>query len=415
MSEETLAEPTLGEIRGQVDEVMRAVKEHNDRNDTRIADLEKRGTTDPLNDEALTRIDAALDAKLKPFEERTAALEVAGNRPDLGTTASTTAGDTPEAAKQRAALSAWLRTDNTNITKFDVMPIETKVLNTYDDESSGYLLKPADFDRAIIKDVTDISPLRQFARVVPVSAKTFVQPKRTASFTAVWVNEGASRSETTGLAYGQEEISNHTMVARVDITHEMIRDSGYPLEAILREEFAEQFAKLEGTAFVNGTGSLQPEGISVNASVGSTNSEAAATLTGDGLIALQMAVNGRYADVGRWFCRRATLAIIRKLKTGDGAYLMDWEGIVRGAAPTILGRPYTECPDIAAADTDTYPLYFGDLRRAYTITDRLGLQLQRDPFSGADTGSIVFRAYRAVGGQIVQAEAIRKQKCDVTE
>ena len=404
-------EPTLGEVRTAIDDVMRTVKEYHDTNDKRIDDIESKGKADPLTDDVLARMDAALDAKLVPITQRAAALEVASQRPDLGTDGE--AVSTAQ-AEQTLALAKWLRTKSPGVSDFEIQPIQTKALNTFDDESAGYLLKPAEFDRQIIKDVTDISPIRQFARVRPVAAKEFIQPKRTGQFAALWVEEAGTRAETTGLTYGQEKIVNHTMVAQVNITHEMMRDSGYPLEGILREEFAEQFAKLEGTAFVNGTGSHSPEGISVNAGIGSTNSEAAATLTADGLIALQMDVDGRYADVGRWFCRRATISIVRRLKTGDGAYLMDWEGIVRGAAPTILGRPYTECPDIEAADTNTYPLYFGDMRDAYTITDRLGMQLQRDPFTAASTGTVVFRAYRSVGGQVVHAEAIRKQQCAVT-
>jgi HK97 family phage major capsid protein len=53
---------------------------------------------------------------------------------------------------------------------------------------------------------------------------------------------------------------------------------------------------------------------------------------------------------------------------------------------------------------------FGDFRRAYMIVDRIQLAILRDPFTQATSGTIRYVARRRVGGQVVLAEAIRKQK-----
>ena len=57
------------------------------------------------------------------------------------------------------------------------------------------------------------------------------------------------------------------------------------------------------------------------------------------------------------------------------------------------------------------PIAFGDLRRGYTIVDRIQLSVLRDPFTQATAGKIRFIARRRVGGQVVLPEAIAKLKC----
>jgi len=45
------------------------------------------------------------------------------------------------------------------------------------------------------------------------------------------------------------------------------------------------------------------------------------------------------------------------------------------------------------------------------IVDRVAMAVLRDPFTQATTGNVRYVARRRVGGQVVTAEAIVKQKC----
>ena len=65
---------------------------------------------------------------------------------------------------------------------------------------------------------------------------------------------------------------------------------------------------------------------------------------------------------------------------------------------------------MADVGAGAFPVVFGDFRRAYLIVDRIALAILRDPFTQAATGTIRYIARRRVGGQVVLAEAIRKQK-----
>ena len=58
-----------------------------------------------------------------------------------------------------------------------------------------------------------------------------------------------------------------------------------------------------------------------------------------------------------------------------------------------------------------FAVAFGDVRRAYTIVDRVQMSVLRDPYTQQTTGKVRFHARRRVGGQVVLADALRKLKC----
>jgi len=179
----------------------------------------------------------------------------------------------------------------------------------------------------------------------------------------------------------------------------------------MQSEFAEQFAKAEGTAFVSGDSIGKPEGLLTNSSVGESNSGHASTLLADGLITLVHSIKSEYGRNGSFVFNRGTLSAIRKLKDTAGQYVFQAGMSLQAGVPnTILGYPYVEATDMPDVGAGTYPVLFGDFRRAYMIVDRVALAVTRDPFTQATSGNVRYIARRRVGGQVIQAEAVVKQK-----
>tara|TARA_A100001201_G_C4072259_1_gene196205 strand:- start:504 stop:1382 length:879 start_codon:yes stop_codon:yes gene_type:complete len=288
--------------------------------------------------------------------------------------------------------------------------MEKKVLTVSNDTGGGYLAPP-EYVREIIKKVTELSPVRAAARVRSTTQRSIQMPSRTGTFSAQWVSEVGTRSESTGLTYGMEEIAAHELYALVDISEQDVEDPVFDMESELSSEFATQFAKAEGTSFVNGTAQGQPEGFLTNASVGTTNSGAGAALTINGLIDLYSAVKTDYARNGTFMFNRGTLGKIRQLNTGTGGSYVFQAGfsLQTGVPNTILGQPYVEATDMPDVGAGNKPIAFGDFSRAYVIVDRINLSILRDPFTQASTGTIRYLARKRVGGQVVLAEAIRTQ------
>ncbi|MCG2586500.1 phage major capsid protein [Massilia sp. TS11] len=294
----------------------------------------------------------------------------------------------------------------------EAVEAEYKSLSVSNDTTGGYLA-PSEYVKEIIKGATEISPVRQLARVRATGAKSIILPKRTGQFAAVWVAEQGDRSETTGLKWGQLEIPAHEMYALIDISKQNLEDSAFDLEGEITFEATEQFAVAEGAAFVSGTGVGKPEGFLVNADVGITVTGAAAALTADSLFDVKHAIKTVYTRNANWALNRTTLGSVRKMKDGNGNYL--WQsGLALGKPNTIDGDPYVEVPDMPNEAANAKPVAYGDFMRGYTLVDRIAMSMLRDPFTQATSGNIRFLLSRRVGGMVVLPEAIRVLKCSVS-
>ena len=290
-------------------------------------------------------------------------------------------------------------------------PDEVKALTVGTAATAGNLA-PAEYVEELIKVLTEISPVRSVARVRQTSNKEIEVPSKTASFAAAWTAETGTRAETTGYTTSLNTIATHELYALVDISGMLLEDSVFNLEDEMNIEFAEQFAKAEGQAFIAGNGTNKPTGIANGNTVAHTATGAAsAAISTDNLMDLVHALKTDYASNATFLLNRATLGIIRKLKDTAGAYIFQTGFSGQSGLPnTILGSPYLECPDVADAASGAKSVFFGDFRRGYMIVDRVALSVLRDPYSQAAVGNVRYIARRRVGGEVVLAEAMRVLK-----
>jgi len=121
----------------------------------------------------------------------------------------------------------------------------------------GYLTMP-EMDNMIIKKITEISPVRQVARVRTVGSKTLSIPTRTSIPEASYEGEAAASGESTS-TYGQETLTTYRLTVTVPYTYDQLIDSEFDLESEIMNDVAESFAFKEGNKFVLGTGAKQPE------------------------------------------------------------------------------------------------------------------------------------------------------------
>jgi HK97 family phage major capsid protein len=318
-----------------------------------------------------------------------------------------------EAAKMMAAFDRVMRKPAADRDAADMEVV--RHMNTLikgNDAGAGYLLAPPEMQREIIKNIVEISPMRSICRVIQIGSQSYKAPKRTGTASATRVGETGTRSNTGDPAYGMLEILAPELFARFEVSQQMLEDSDYDLLAELRMESAEQFAYKEGYESINGTGAgtNQAEGILSNADIGEVVSGSAAAITADGLIDLATELKTGYGRNAVYGLNRMSLRATRKLKDTTNQYL--WiPGIANAAPNTINGSSYVEMPDLPNPGAGTYPVLYGDFRQGYAMVDRVGISFQVDFTTGADSGLVVFRARKRVGGGVLKAEAIKKLKC----
>lgn len=284
--------------------------------------------------------------------------------------------------------------------------VEKKYLRT-DSFAEGGALLPQDLDAEIIKKITELSPVRSLAKVKQMGYKTKELPVRSTVVDAYWESEGES-SVASNSTYGSEFIVAHKIMAKSIITREQLEDSGVNMAQEISNDVAEKFASVEGLAFVSGSGIQKPEGFMADSRVASINSGSASTISFDNFATLEGELKTGYKAV--YGFNRRTLAVIRNLKDGNGAYIWRAGNLGAGIPNTINGSAYYEMPDMPDIGANAFPIIYGDFLRGYLIGDRVGISVIRDEttLAGADKVQFIFR--KRVGGKVILPEAFVKLK-----
>lgn len=257
-----------------------------------------------------------------------------------------------------------------------------------------------------------MNPMRRLARVETIAGATEWRGVTSAGVTAEWLAEGAEAADASP-TFAQPAIPTYKAGAYVFGSYEVLGDSGF--ESQLLGVLTDAKDRLEGAAFATGNGTTAPQGIitglvAAGQTVASISTDTFAV--GD-VYALQNAVPARFRRGNCSFL--ASLPIlnrIRQFDTTGGSSL--WATLAQAGPAQLLGDPiyeFSELDSTITAAAENYVMVAGDIREAYTIVDRIGLQLVVDSMVlGANrrpTGQAGFFAYWRVGGEVVVDTAAR--------
>ena len=370
-------------------EVMAAFEAYKQANDERLAEIEAKGTHDPL-----------VDAKLKKLDRRLDEISLKAARPVEASPATT-------GTEQGEAWSRYLRSgDESGLARVDV-----KSLSAGTDDQGGYTAPP-ELDRLIEGRLMQASPMRQIASVRQTTAGVYRKPV-SLGVGAAWVAETGARAQTTTAGLSLLEFPAGELYAMPAATQTLLNDSYADVDAWLAEEVEAAFSIHESAAFVTGDGDGKPRGFldydvvaeasHVWGKIGSVAGDFTANDAGDQIIDLIQTPKSQYRSNGRFVMNRKTVAAVRKLKDADGRYL--WRPGMNGEGQTIFGYPVTELEDMPDIGTGNAAIAFGDFRRGYLIVDRQGAQVLRDPYSAKPY--VLFYTTKRVGGGVQNFDAIK--------
>ncbi|MCQ0986028.1 phage major capsid protein [Jiella marina] len=335
-----------------------------------------------------------LAAAERKSAERLDKLEARLNRP--GAPFLSAANET-DAEIEKKALDAYLRTGST---------VEVKTL-TIAGGNANSVVTPPTVSTTILEKIAEQSPVRSLATAMSVGGPLLQIPRLVNRVTPGMVTETGARPESEP-SFEQIDIKTFEMAVTVPVSRILLEDANVDLNSYIAAHIGREFGRKEAAQFVVGNGTTEAEGVLTSMEVGTFNASAA-VIKADELIDLFYSVNSAYAARGAWLMNRGTMAAVRKLKDTDGSYL--WQpSIAAGQPATLLGRPVYEAVDMPSIAAGAVPIAFGDFATGYLIADRVGFELMRDDFTGADNGIVKIRARRRVGGKVVMGEALTKLK-----
>lgn len=351
---------------------------------------------------------ATLKSDVVEVKARVDRIAVAAQRPAIGGAASA-------APEVKGFVDGYLRRGST---------LELKSLNGLTPQDGGYAV-PREIDAVIARQLVNLSPIRAIAQVVQTGSAGYRKLVATGATASGWVSEAAARPETDTPDFAEIAPPTGELYANPAASQAMLDDAAFDLEGWLAGEIAVEFARAEGAAFVNGTGTNQPRGF-LKAPVsalgdttrafgtlqymGTGNATGLGTDPDERLIDLVHSLKAGHRQGACWVMNATTLAEVRKLKNADGSFL--WQpGMVEGQPDRLLGYPVVEAEDMPGIAANAFPIAFGNFRNGYLIAERTATQILRDPFTNKPF--VHFYATKRIGGQVLDSQAIKLLKIEV--
>jgi HK97 family phage major capsid protein len=348
----------------------------------------------------------AIRAESATMRERIERLARTGSRPSLG-------GGEGKAPETKSFVDQYLRRGlETGIKSF-----------TAATGADGGFAVPREIDALIARTLADISPIRSIAQVVQTGTAGYRKLVTTGGTPSGWVSETAARPETDTPAFAEIAPPSGELYANPAASQAMLDDAAFDVESWLAGEIAEEFARAEGAAFVNGSGTNRPRGFlngtptpqddavrafgTLQYVASGADGNFASVSPEDRLVDLVHALRPAYRQGASFVMNSSTLARIRKMKSDDGAFL--WQpSLAAGQPATLLGYPVVEAEDMPDIAANSLSIAFGNFRAGYLIAERSATTILRDPFTNKPF--VHFYATKRIGGQVMNSEAIKLMK-----
>nr|WP_330384489.1 phage major capsid protein [Christensenella timonensis] len=277
------------------------------------------------------------------------------------------------------------------------------VLEEGNDANGGYLV-PEEWDSRLIDKLEEENIFRGLATTITTSGEHKINIAATKP-AAAWIEEG--QELTFGDAtFDQVILDAHKLHVAIKVTEELLYDNAFNLENYIIDTFGKAIGNAEEDAFLNGDGKGKPTGIFAETGGGQTGVTLSGTkLTADDIISLIYALKRPYRKNARFILNDSTLAVLRKLKDSNGAYI--WQpSYTAGEPDRLCGYSVLTSAYAPALEAGKPAIAFGDFSY-YNIGDRgtRSVQELRELFAG--NGMIGYVAKERVDGKLVLPEAVQ--------
>jgi HK97 family phage major capsid protein len=352
------------ELKGLVEQRADLVQEMKDLTDA--AEAEKRA----FSEEEGQKFDE-LEKKVKDLDatigrmERARALDLDASGSDGGDGAQ---GKEKEGLEERA-FEAYLRGEALN---------ERADANlTFGDNGA---VIPSSIANKIIKRVHDICPIYQMASRYNVGGTLSIPyyDDESSSIQMAYATEFSELESSSG-SFKSIELKGFLAGVLSKVSKMLINNSQFDIVSFVITEMADAISRWIEKELINGTkdkiAGLQA-GITQK-----VVAAGAAAVTADELIDLQESVPDAYQAGAVWIMNRKTRTAIRKLKDGDGNYLLNRDATARWGY-TLFGKDVYTSDSVPAMAAGKTAVYYGDMSGlAVKLAEQVSVQVLREKYA----------------------------------
>lgn len=368
------------------------------------------GEDRPLTDEEAARYEE-LEGKLEMTRRST---EIRSRQKAYQTPVRTyaTAGAADDAEEQARV---ELRSICEYLTTGNVQSAELRQLGSQGTGAAGGYVLPVGFRNKLIEKLTSFGGIRAAAEVIstttgnPLPWPTLddtdpAGAQLVAEHGAIPAGDMVFDTDTLGAYKYASDI--------IKTSWEFLQDTQggpiAPVENFLLNRLCRRIARVSAAHFATGTGTGQPEGLTIGLSSGGTIASNAAGPTYAELLAVTTAIDEEYDGNASWVMNRATWAVLLGMVDDVGRPLLQNNaaaGLADGVPRRLLGYPVIIDQGMPAIGDTTRPIVFGDIRQAYVIRDVKDCTLVRLNELYAANGQVGFLAWARMDAKVQDPNA----------
>lgn len=280
----------------------------------------------------------------------------------------------------------------------------SNVLQEGVDADGGYLV-PEEYDSRLIDVLEEENIMRSLATTITTSGQHKINIAATKP-AAAWIEEGGALSFGDA-TFDQIYLDAYKLHVAIKVTEELLYDNAFNLENYIITQFGKALGNAEEDAFLNGDGKGKPIGIFDVKGGGNVLGTLTAAIKSDDMLDLVYGLKRPYRKSSSFVMNDSTLALLRKLKDNNGAYI--WQPSYKEGEPDrVLGYAVNTSPY-----APTNAIAFGDYSY-YNIGDRGSRSFAelRELFAG--NGMVGFVAKERVDGKLILPEAVQILKLKET-
>jgi HK97 family phage major capsid protein len=359
------------DLDGPEEESFESLKEQVARLDQRIHDLS----------EAETR-DATTRAAFEKLERQPAVVETAKPQDGVMSTSE--------------QLRSFLRGENGAPRYMNVKsdkPVDFRSLTKLTAGAGANTVSTSFYERLVAHMIETSALLRAGVTILNTAGgETLQVPKTTSHSTGAIVAE-AGTIGVSDPAFGQVALGAYKYGVMVQVSRELLDDTGIDLEGYLSMQAGRAIGNALGSHLVVGTGTNQPRGVITDATVGVTG---ATTVSGafnyDNLVDLFYSVIAPYRNSAQaaWLVNDSAMAALRKMKDTTGQPIFQ-PSMVAGTPDVLFGKPIYTDPYVPAVGLNAKSVVFGDLSQFFV---RLagGIRFERSDDYAFNSDLVTYRA-----------------------
>ncbi|MGJ7512350.1 phage major capsid protein [Variovorax sp. GT1P44] len=208
----------------------------------------------------------------------------------------------------------------------------------------------------------------------------------------------------------------------VAVPIELVQDAQFDIQAMVVKRLRDRIGRIQNQKFTIGTGTAEPFGLTVAASIGKTGQTGQTlTIIYDDLVDMIDSLDAAYLDQPTtdpqlagaepgWMFSQTLRRVIRKIKDTAGRPI--WtpsydEGLTSSTPDRLLGYPVYLNNDMPVPAANAISLAFGNLAR-YMIRDAMEVTMFRfDDSAYMKNGQVGYLAWARAGGNLLDVNSVK--------